>query len=379
MNSAFINGKQVWILGARLALPLLLLGTLACGGNGGLPAASSTPPSPPVISVPSTGTTGFPVTATIQGGSSSLTYNWIISGVATFSGGVTTANGRSVTFNTTVTGTVTLTCTALAGNALQSQPSTAQVTVNPPSTALGSFQPAGNLLQGRQGLAAAALVSGSILVTGGAATPGGPGLTSTELFNPITQSSSAGPALNTARTGHALALLPGGTQFLVTGGTGAGGSAASPASEIYDSGLNVFSPSAAMATGRTRHSATPLISPAGVLIAGGVTAAGTPMNTAELYNAGVQTFSSAGSVALAPGHTATTLPNGKVLLVSHTVSGTASATAEVFDPVAGSFTPTANLGTPRLGPTTFRLSYGKILVLGGTNAAQGCVAAVEAF
>jgi hypothetical protein len=185
--------------------------------------------------------------------------------------------------------------------------------------------------------------------------------------------------MNTARAGHAVAQLPGGTQLLVTGGTGASGTPASPASEIYDSGLNVFSPTAAMASGRTGHTATFLISPAGVLAAGGVTAAGTPVNTEELFNPASQTFSSAGTVPLAPGHTATTLPNGKVLLVSHSYQGTSWLPfATVYDPVAGTFSPTANLpGFPREGHQALLLtSPAKVLIVGG-DGGSGPMASAE--
>jgi hypothetical protein len=354
------------------------------------------------------------------------------------------------------------------------------VTFSEPSTALGAFLPAGSLLQPRQGLAAAMLPNGSILVTGGAATPGGPGVKTTEIYTPSLGSSAAGPAMTTARSSHVAVLMPTNNQVLVAGGTTLANSATSPSAEIYTS---AFTPTAGpLASVHLGATATflPTASAGGVLVAGGVGATGVPVNIEELYTISTQSFtsaSSAGMVNLAPNHTATVLPSGKVLLVSHTGSGsnwapfatvydpvaatftpttnqprfpreghqalmvgaqvlilggnggsgpitsaewyspatglfslvpaamasprqsfgaanlpdgtvlllggtadgtTASVTAEIFDPVAVTFTPTGNMGSARIGPTVFVLPGGNVLVLGGTNA-QGAVTAVEAF
>jgi len=475
--NAGIRGRAAGILG--LACPLL--GVLACGGGHGGPAVATAPPSAPAISVPATGTVGFQTLAAVQGPSTLLTYQWTIS-PGTFKGGARSANGTSVQFTPAAAGTVTLTCVATRGNALSSPPGVATVTVAQPSTAAGSFQPAGSLTQGRQGLAAVTLPNGSILVMGGLAIAGGPGLKSTEIYNPATQTATAASFMNTARAGHAAVALPGSaTQFLITGGTGPASTPPSPSSEIYDSVANTFTPTGSMATGRIGHTATAIVSPPGVLVAGGSTAGGALANSAELFAPSSHTFTTTTSVALAPGHTATDLGNGKILFVSHTTAGgawqpfatvydtragtfsptagqpgvareghvalrltnpakvlilggdggngplasaewydpatgvftpvanpmgsprrdfaaavlpasgkvlllggtadgsTATATAEVFDPVAGTFTPAGSMAVPRRGPTTFTLATGRILVLGGSNETQGPVATVEAF
>jgi hypothetical protein len=338
------------------------------------------------------------------------------------------------------------------------------------------FVPAGSLLQPRQGLAAAMLSNGSILVTGGAATPGGPGVNTTEIYTPSTESSAVGPNMTTARSGHAAVQLSA-TQYLVVGGTKLANLANSPNAEVYFSG-GLFTPTAgALASVHLGPTATLLANNTGVLVAGGLNGLGAPVNTEELYTISTQSFASAGTLALAPNHTATALSTGKVLLVSHTGSGsnwvpfatvydpvaatfspttnqpsfpreghqalvvgsqvlilggnggsgpitsaewynpvsglfspvpaamasprqsfgaailrdgtvlllggtadgtTAVATAEIFDPVAVTFTPAGNLGTARIGPTVFVLPGGNVLVLGGTNA-LGAVTAVEAF
>jgi hypothetical protein len=68
------------------------------------------------------------------------------------------------------------------------------------------------------------------------------------------------------------------------------------------------------------------------------------------------------------GHTATVLDNGKVLVtggdpgLSPTVL---TASAELFDPAAGTFSPTGSMNIARQNHTATRTASGKILIAGG--------------
>jgi hypothetical protein len=68
------------------------------------------------------------------------------------------------------------------------------------------------------------------------------------------------------------------------------------------------------------------------------------------------------------GHTATLLPNGKVLLAGgyNSVSGYLSR-AELYDPATGTWSSTGNLNTARDSHTATLLLNGKVLVVGGFN------------
>jgi Kelch motif len=65
-------------------------------------------------------------------------------------------------------------------------------------------------------------------------------------------------------------------------------------------------------------------------------------------------------------HTATLLPNGKIL-VAGGYAGSFLRSVEVYDPIANTWTPVASLNSARAYHTATLLSSGKVLVVGGHN------------
>ena len=78
-------------------------------------------------------------------------------------------------------------------------------------------------------------------------------------------------------------------------------------------------------------------------------------------------------------HTATLLPNGQVLVAGGLGSGGDLASAELFDPDTGSWTPTRNLNTLRAQHTATLLPNGQVLAAGGFNYSSGYLASTELF
>ena len=68
-------------------------------------------------------------------------------------------------------------------------------------------------------------------------------------------------------------------------------------------------------------------------------------------------------------HTATLLPNGKVLVAAGADDSGAVvlSSAELYDPATGSWSSTGSLGTARFRHTATLLPSGKVLVAGGSE------------
>jgi hypothetical protein len=66
--------------------------------------------------------------------------------------------------------------------------------------------------------------------------------------------------------------------------------------------------------------------------------------------------------------TATVLQNGNVLVAGGSVAGTATATAELYNPTTNTWTATGNMTVARVGHTATLLNSGLVLVVGGDKA-----------
>jgi hypothetical protein len=113
-----------------------------------------------------------------------------------------------------------------------------------------------------------------------------------------------------------------------------------------------------------------------VLIAGG-RGGGATLNSAELYNPVSGLFTATASVmnSIRRGHTATLLANGKVLIAGgdNTASGNTGTTntAELYDPVAKTFTSTGSMNIGHYQHTATLLANGNVLIIGGFTGGPG--------
>ena len=121
-----------------------------------------------------------------------------------------------------------------------------------------------------------------------------------------------------------------------------------------------------MTTRRAAHTAT-LLPDGKVLVAGGFTGGENSLASAEVFDPGTSTFTFAGNMnASRAGHTATLLPNGKVLIAGG-YNGSYLASAELYDPATRKFTPVSSMVTARSGHVATLLNDGKVLLAGGTG------------
>jgi len=233
----------------------------------------------------------------------------------------------------------------------------------------GTFTPTGSMHAAHTEGKATLLQNGQVLVTGANSGGGAPALPSPELYSPATGTWAVTGQLNTPRTDAATALLQNG-QVLAAGGSG-GGSFPLASAELYNPATGTWSVTGSMHQGRSGvagsgdPSAT-LLPDGQVLVAGGEDANFNPLASAELYNPATGKFTPTGSMTTPrEGQSATLLNNGQVLIAGGTG---ATAAAELYNPAAGKFTATGSMAAPRGGNVATLLTGGDVLVTQGSAA-----------
>ena len=186
------------------------------------------------------------------------------------------------------------------------------------------------------------LPNGKVLVAGGTTAPAA-ALASAELYDPASGTWTATGSLATARDDHTATLLPNG-KVLVAGGYNSGVSRERGTLRSGERDLDghrqprhrTLSSHGDVAAQRQGARRRRLHDSSGALA------------SAELYDPASGTWTATGSLATARyDHTATLLPNGKVLVAGGFDSGSLLASAELYDPASGTWTATGSLGTAR--------------------------------
>jgi hypothetical protein len=271
-------------------------------------------------------------------------------------GAVTSAVAKSV--SPTATTTYTLTVTNAAG-ATATQTTT--VTVN------AGFYAAGNTMAvNRQGHTSTELENGTVLIAGGLNS--GVATATADLFTPNATNGTfaATGTMVASRSSHAASRLGNG-QVLITGGVNSSGTTINTA-EVFN-GASFVGTTGAMAVARRGHTST-LLPNGKVLIVGGQDNTNAYLNSMATYDPVASTFTTLGvSLTTArAGHTATLMTNGKVLIFGGLAAGTATATYQVYDPVAGTLTTEASAPGARASHTASVLPDGQVLIYGGVDA-----------
>ena len=183
-----------------------------------------------------------------------------------------------------------------------------------------------------------------------------------------------------ARSRHTATLLSDGRVLVAGGENGDYIHFYLPFAEIYDPATGTWSVTGSMIKGRQGHRAT-LLADSSVLVTGGFGEAG-GLASAEIYRSGDRCLEpdrlDAGTDR--EEHTATLLSDSRVLVAGsfRFLSG-ALASAEIYDPVTGTWSLTASMNIARQSHQGTRLADGRVIVVGGDTFNGGPFASAEIF
>lgn len=216
---------------------------------------------------------------------------------------------------------------------------------------------------GFHGHTATRLLDGRVLIANGSADR------SSYLYNPATNSwAQTGSNLHIRQERPQTTLLADG-RVLLTGGISTDicefpcGTPIPPDTEIYDPATGTWSTTSLMSTHRSGHTATML--PDGrVLVAGG-----SNVGTTEIYTPASGTWAAASNMAVSrSGHSATLLPDGRVLVAGGNLLGGNGTDAELYDPASNTWSNAGSFAQIGFGSPATLLTNGRVLVMSGNSA-----------
>jgi hypothetical protein len=374
-----------------IALPLLL----GCSHSTNPFYSISVSVAPATVTLPLSGTQTF--TATTLDSTQGVTWTVLESSGGTItSGGLYTAPATAGTYHVVATSVENPTKSATAVVQAVATAQTTLLTATPATSYPGAsvlLQPVFSVGTGVISPGVGAVISGQNYPVSPATTTtytltitdsqGNQTVVATQVLVRAHGSFGSTGTIGTPRKYHTATLLQDGT-VLVAGGLPEDDASASFTvlleAERYDPATGSFSPVGSMAQARTGHAAV-LLQSGKVLLTGGnstwapdlATAPIAATNTAELWDPATGQFTALAATMTVPrrNHTATLLANGQVLICGGLEGaalnfGDILASAEIYDPVAGTFTATAApMTVPRQLHNAQILADGTVLVLGG--------------
>jgi hypothetical protein len=255
-----------------------------------------------------------------------------------------------------------------------------------PST--GTFTSTGATLTTTVG-AATLLPSGEVLIAGGAAPPPFPTAATAELYDPAqgvfaSTSEYAGSIFHYGLFSDFTATLLSDGRVLIAGGGDSSDYSGGAVSQLYDPRSGAFSLTGGIFTHPETLSASTatLLVNGRVLVAGGADDFGV-LASAELYDASTGTFTPTGNMTTRRvSHTATLLPDGTVLMAgggNESYYAIRLASADVYDPLIGTFSATGDMTMARFSHTATLLPDGTVLIAGGGTGYYTSTSSAELY
>jgi Kelch motif/Galactose oxidase, central domain len=236
----------------------------------------------------------------------------------------------------------------------------------------------GNQLLIAGGFSGTAIINNFSLSLSGGVVP------TAEIFDPVAGKFSATGAMTTARAGYTATTLPSG-KVLIAGGLDNHGNVLDTA-EIYDPASGKFTLTVTAMSDRRAFQTATLLPNGKVLVAGGVTdLAGGTSNTADLFDPVSETFTQAGAMDHArAGHSATLFTAGPLsgdVLIAGGGGGSGlflkDSSAEVYDSSSGQFLLMRSfMNEARALHTATQLPDGRVLLTGGFDGSVAMAAGV---
>ena len=256
----------------------------------------------------------------------------------------------------------------------------------------------------RMGHTANLLANGTVLVTGGLdAVSVQPtqleairdAVASTEIYDPVADSWTAGPNLTVPRAAHMSLPRPDG-KILFAGGISwdPGGfpfgwtPRVRSSCDLYDPVTNTVGVGPSMAERRALTDAIE-VEPGRWLLCGGMNGLsllpfnpGNPTATAEIYNSASNSWTTVGSMATArANHRIWPLGNGEYLCaggaMDSVLAPTPLGTTEIFSLATSSFTAGPAMTVPRAGAAMFLTPHGQVHLFGGASSSGAIVDSTE--
>jgi hypothetical protein len=210
------------------------------------------------------------------------------------------------------------------------------------------------------------LTDGTILVAGG--TTGLDLLKSAELFDPLTgQYKYTAGSLSEPRDFHTATLLTNG-RVLIAGGSSTNSVSTGPISstDIYYPDTQLFIPTTPLAAVRSHHTAT-LMPDGKVIVVGGVGAGNVVTGTAESFDPEHLSWTSLATTSPRSLHSATLLKDGRLMIAGGTDGASLLSSVFAYNPGTGLWAPLASMPVALFSHSATLLFDGRVLVAGGND------------